>query len=131
MVANLSGLGEILKKYRKAYNYSTQQLADTLHVSAGLINNIENAKSDVFKLDLMCSMINELHIPTHEVLTSLFTSSNKSDNYNTLVKEFLDLISFEFIYAISQYEDKEKAVDMLGSWLLSQLDLIKKAKEIS
>ncbi len=40
----------IIKKYRNSQNYSTQDLADKLNISAGLINNIKNAKNYIFKL---------------------------------------------------------------------------------
>lgn len=129
MDINLSNLGEIIKINRKSKSYSTRELADKLNVSAGLINNIENAKNDVFKLELMINIIDELDIPIHEILTSLFVQN--VDKNDTSIKEYLDLISFQFIDVISKYENKEKAAAALSDWLLSTLSSIKALQNLS
>ena len=46
-------LGNLIRSKRKYCGYSTQELADKIGISAGSINNIENAKTDTFNLKLL------------------------------------------------------------------------------
>jgi ribosome-binding protein aMBF1 (putative translation factor) len=47
MSLNLASLGTVIKNHRKYKDLTTQQLTDKLNVSAGFINNMENARNDV------------------------------------------------------------------------------------
>ena len=57
-------LGNLIRTNRKYNKYSTKELADKLQVSSGLINNIENGKTDSFNLALLnnLSAILEINI---------------------------------------------------------------------
>ena len=53
-------LGNLIRSKRKYCGYSTQELADKIGISAGSINNIENAKTDTFNLKLLNDLSNAL-----------------------------------------------------------------------
>ena len=53
-------LGNLIRSKRKYCGYSTQELADKIGISAGSINNIENAKTDTFNLKLLNDLSNTL-----------------------------------------------------------------------
>ena len=61
--------GNLIKYKRKAKGYSTQELAKLLDVSPGLINNIENAKTDTFNLELLYKISSTLDIPITDILS--------------------------------------------------------------
>lgn len=140
MTINLSSLGAIIKKYRNSKDYSTQDLADKLNVSAGLINNIENARNDVFKLELLMNIVKELDIPTREILTSILIPHHNNtiaekdtitnEELKTISDKYLDLISSRFTLSLSQYEDKEKAAELIANHLLEELNSIKEIKNL-
>lgn len=61
--------GNLIKYKRKVKGYSTQELAKLLDVSPGLINNIENAKTDTFNLELLYKISSTLNIPITDILS--------------------------------------------------------------
>ena len=61
--------GNLIKYKRKVKGYSTQELAKLLDVSPGLINNIENAKTDTFNLELLYKISSTLDIPITDILS--------------------------------------------------------------
>ncbi len=139
MKLNLSPLGLLIKKYRNSKGYSTQQLASKLDVSAGLINNIENARNDVFRLELLTHFMQELDIPTNEVLVSILIgntintkekSSTSYDDLKNITTEYINIISSKFTATISQYEEKALAVKLIGNHLLEELESIKQIKNV-
>ncbi|MCT4621137.1 MAG: helix-turn-helix domain-containing protein [Marinisporobacter sp.] len=72
-------LGEKIRTYRKSKHYSTAEFADHLNVSAGLINNIENGRYDVFRLELLHKIIAALDISSTELIDPSFINFNKVD----------------------------------------------------
>lgn len=68
-------LGDLIRLNRKYKKYSTMELAKKLEVSSGLINNIENAKTDTFNLNLLNNLSNSLDI---DILTFISLNLNKS-----------------------------------------------------
>jgi transcriptional regulator with XRE-family HTH domain len=58
----ITRIGKLVKERRLSKGYSTQELADKLSVSTGLINNIENSKTDTFNVTLMSKLCSELDI---------------------------------------------------------------------
>ena len=62
-------LGDLIRYKRKDCGYSTQELAKLLDVSPGLINNIENAKTDTFNIDLLYKLSSILDIPITDILS--------------------------------------------------------------
>ena len=61
--------GNLIKYKRKVKGYSTQELAKLLDVSPGLINNIENAKTDTFNLELLYKISSTLDIPITDIIS--------------------------------------------------------------
>lgn len=55
-------IGKLVKEKRLERDFSTQLLAEKLNVSVGLINNIENGKTDTFNVVLMDKLCSTLGI---------------------------------------------------------------------
>lgn len=120
-------LGIIVRKYRKLKKISTQELANKMGVSVGLINNIENSKNDVFKLRLLNMVISNLGIPVEEIFeykdNDFIIELNKHDTSeikiifknNTLIRNecllecIMNLIK-ELISFLGQFDDEELAL---------------------
>lgn len=89
--------GNLIKYKRKVKGYSTQQLAKLLDVSPGLINHIENAKTDTFNLELLYKVSSTLDIPVTDIISynldTLFDSnidnSTESEIFNIAIKQLL------------------------------------------
>jgi len=89
--------GNLIKDKRKSKGYSTQQLAKLLDVSPGLINHIENAKTDTFNLELLYKVSSTLDIPVTDIISynldTLFDSnidnSTESETFNIAIKQLL------------------------------------------
>ena len=73
-------LGNLIRSKRKYYGYSTQELADKIGISAGSINNIENAKTDTFNLQLLNDLSNALDIDLYLALSQ--NTQNKNYSFN-------------------------------------------------
>lgn len=93
--------GRLIKYKRKVKGYSTQELAKLLGVSPGLINNIENAKTDTFNIDLLYKTSSVLNIPVTDIisynldLNSITSNSNVNSqlsfNVTNLIKSLIEL----------------------------------------
>ena len=75
-------LGNLIRSKRKYCGYSTQELADKIGISAGSINNIENAKTDTFNLKLLNDISNALDIDLYLALSQ--NTQNKNYSFNNL-----------------------------------------------
>ena len=75
-------LGNLIRSKRKYCGYSTQELADKIGISAGSINNIENAKTDTFNLQLLNDLSNALDIDLYLALSQ--NTQNKNYSFNNL-----------------------------------------------
>lgn len=73
-------LGNLIRSKRKYCGYSTQELADKIGVSAGSINNIENAKTDTFNLNLLNNLSTALDIDLYLALSQ--NTQNKDYSFN-------------------------------------------------
>jgi transcriptional regulator with XRE-family HTH domain len=87
--------GSIIRKYRKIQKYSTQEVATTLNISTGLVSNIENAKNDVFKLELLGNFIKLLNIPTDD-LFEIFPATVESIKVDSKTNEIIIHMSHYF-----------------------------------
>ena len=88
-------IGKLVKEKRLEKKFSTQLLAEELDVSVGLINNIENGKTDTFNVVLMDKLCSTLGIDT----ISLF--ANKVDDVLDLLN-----ISSDVPLELSVYSNK-------------------------
>ena len=73
-------LGNLIRSKRKYCGYSTQELADKIGISAGSINNIENAKTDTFNLQLLNDLSNALDTDLYLALSQ--NTQNKNYSFN-------------------------------------------------
>lgn len=85
--------GKMIRKYRKEKGYSTQKLAELLGVSVGLVNNIENGKSDVFKLEVLSSLLKLIDIPEEKLMSFLYSKniSYEIKNNNQEIEIYLPI----------------------------------------
>lgn len=141
-------LGQVVRKYRKAKNYSTQCLADRLGVSVGFINHLENGRNDSFKIDLLLEIVQELSIPLSEIspnrdldlrlLADSAAGSGKLifDINNGTIKEIENLIPevknliSEILELVTSYNQNTKATNIIINHLLSEVRLLKDIKDI-
>ncbi|GAA0860049.1 helix-turn-helix transcriptional regulator [Clostridium baratii] len=87
--------GNIIKNTRKEKGYSTQELAKLLNVSTGLINNIENGKTDTFNLNLLYKLSEILNIPTPEIISYdlnpiINTYDTNYPNFDFILKKLIE-----------------------------------------
>lgn len=140
-------IGQLIKKYRNLKGYSTQALAEKLSVSPGLINNIENANNDTFKLDILIKLIEELNIPVDEfnsidkinIIIKDLKGSNKSINIASscgnidnleLLSKSLEVIISSYMNLVCNFKNINEASDVVTSHILTLFDLIKKANNL-
>lgn len=83
----INNAGNLIRSKRKEKGYSTQELAKLLNVSPGLINNIENGKTDTFNLELLHKISDILNISSSHII---------SDNIKDITLENIN-ISLYFI----------------------------------
>jgi len=133
-------LGIKIKKFRKNKNLSTAELANRLNVSAGLINNIENARNDVFNLQLLNKIIDELDISINDLFDiktysieeinldlnkariNQYSSNISVDTIQNCSNEILQ----EFFNTISQLGCSTEGIESITNHLKSELQFIKR-----
>lgn len=82
--------GKRIKYARNKKGYSTQELAKLLDVSPGLINNIENSKTDTFNLELLYKLSNILDLSVVSIISSKIDVS-----YDSFLLNFEDNSSYQ------------------------------------
>lgn len=115
--------GTVIKNARKNKGYSTQYLSKLLGVSTGLINNIENGKTDVFNLHLLYSLSNILDIPitqiiSYDLLPINVSSKNTSNDFNLILNRLIE-------FSVKVNGDKSK-INTLCNKLIYEIDFIQK-----
>lgn len=141
-------IGEKIKKYRKAKHYSTAELAERLNVSAGFINNLENGRNDVFKIELLNNIMKELDIPLEELFQlqpinlrwlSIDTKQNnlllhKLENDSPqeidLINKYLNLIIRSFLATIEEYGCVLEAIEEISKSTTTHLEVIRNLKKL-
>lgn len=142
-------VGWIIKKHRKERNYSTSDLAARLGVSHGWVNNLENAKTDIFKLELLKKLTQELKIPIEELLRidavdekriavtnrgeleiiiKMLEEQNQSVD---ILVDKLKKINKEYINFIMKHRCNKRAIEIVSEHILQQLKLIEKIEDMS
>lgn len=79
---SLSNLGLLIKKKRKELGYSTKDLANALNVSTGFLNNIENANTDTFNINLMKKFDNILNLNIPNYINKEYLNNNETALYS-------------------------------------------------
>ena len=130
-------LGKIIRQHRKLKNISSIELSKKLNISTGTINNIENGRSDIFRLELLHGFITELSIPIDQLFTnippnlkiSLLSDTNifipQKDTDLELIKHNLEIISKTFIDTASAYNCNEQAIGNITKTVVIQLETMK------
>ena len=87
-------LGNLIRTNRKYNKYSTKELADKLQVSSGLINNIENGKTDSFNLALLNNLSAILEINIIDFISLNLNNTNSlSFNNKDIENKYMLLTS--------------------------------------
>lgn len=104
----IANAGSIIRSKRKSKGLSTLELAHTLNISPGLLNNIENSKTDCFNLELLYSISNTLDIPVIDIISydisSILSEINPHNELSTVIKEQLTILIKSLIH-ISNNKD--------------------------
>ncbi|MCT4621586.1 MAG: helix-turn-helix domain-containing protein [Marinisporobacter sp.] len=141
--------GKKVKKYRKAKGYSTSEIAGRLGVSVGLINNIENGKTDTFKLELLVNLSKELDIPINTFLKStpieikhLIINSHStnviidqldhiSDETISYIVHHINILNSYFIDSISQHDYSKESIETISNHIIEQFHFIEKMNSLT
>lgn len=115
--------GIIIKNARKNKGYSTQYLSKLLGISTGLINNIENGKTDVFNLHLLYSLSNILDIPITQII--LYDSLPNNISSEAIPNDFNSILNKLIEFSSKVNWDKSK-INTLCNKLIYEIDFIKK-----
>lgn len=133
-------IGNIIRSKRKEKNLTTAELAKTLNVSPGFINNLENGKSKLLDYEFINNLSNELNIALIPFITSIFNNLYTEDSV-VLNKELLtsdsgqpsDIIELNFnkikeyfIECISSNNYDEQFIENLTSKLIYELKFLTK-----
>jgi transcriptional regulator with XRE-family HTH domain len=140
-------LGIIIKDYRKSKSFTTQELAKKMNLSVGLINNIENGKSDYFKLEILFKLMYILGIPSsalfnnilkpEDFLFSLYKQSLKDYKYPKF--DFIESpelvfditkILYQITEFISQFSNKQAALEIVSKHILENLEILNDFKAL-
>lgn len=129
----MQNINTLIKSYRKSNKLSTQSLADKLGKSTGLINNLENSKSDVFNIELLSHIIQELQIPLSDVISAILLdiSPSTTSDLDIHIEKILLSIKLELSSTLSSYENKEELTKLLIDTLKTQLSIIRDLRKIS
>ena len=140
-------LGKNIRKYRKKKELSTPELAKRLNISTGLVNNIENGRHDVFKLELLLNLMKELDVSLGELLqfegidvrsinlhqqlkkilsNEVSTSNTKIDYLNSNLNQVLT----SYLAALSKFDYDDSAIDYITKHIVEQLNFIKNIDSI-
>ena len=140
-------LGAKVRRYRKAKHYSTAELADRLGVSAGFINNLENGRNDVFKLELLINILKELDLPLEEFFQlkpvhirqisvdennatfSIKKLDGESQEKIDFINHHLNYIVRSFLTTISEYSCSQVAIEEISRSTVSHLETIRNLKK--
>jgi transcriptional regulator with XRE-family HTH domain len=96
-------IGKLIKGQRLEKGYSTQELSEKLDVSTGLINNIENGKTDTFNVNLMEKLCSTLDIDIMSLL------ANKVDDVLNLLNISRDIPAELSVYTNKLIHEYTKA----------------------
>ena len=122
-------LGNLIRTNRKYNKYSTKELADKLQVSSGLINNIENGKTDSFNLALLNNLSAILEINIIDFISLNLNNTNSlSFNNKDIENKYMLLTSQLNNLVFSNKIDDNTTILLLDKLLieLNYFDSLKK-----
>lgn len=125
-------IGKIIREKRNEKGYTTQELANKVGVSAGLINNIENARTDTFNLKLLFDLCDCLNIPVQSLVQiDLEEFKNfylSTQNVTKALAGRLNLVIDKFIETAIKNNYDEKFLDFITQKLLYEIEFYDQLK---
>ncbi|MCT4618216.1 MAG: helix-turn-helix domain-containing protein [Marinisporobacter sp.] len=133
-------LGQKIKKYRKSKNLTTTEFANILNISAGHLSNIENGTYDIFRLELLFKIANELNISLEELLQFEYIdvknilldhdikniATNPSSPEQAYINKWLNALAITYLSTIDKFKNNKDAIESITNHLIDELHLIKK-----
>lgn len=121
-------VGKLIKEKRLEKGYSTQELAEKLGVSAGLINNIENAKTDTFNISLMNGLCEILSISRLSMLVSepseLKNILGSANDIPISLMQHINSIVDEYIKAGIKLNFNKNKLEVISKKVVSEIRFI-------
>lgn len=94
---NYYEIGQRIRKYRKAYNLSQEQLAEKVHISVTHMSHIETGNTKL-SLPVFVDIANALSIQTDELLHDI--PPNNKTNMKQEINDILDSCSMRDMYIL-------------------------------
>jgi len=121
-------IGKLVKEKRLDKEYSTQELAEKLTVSAGLVNNIENGRTDTFNIALMEKLCSTLDIDVLSLLADrtahISKLLNNSHEIPENLSEQINRLTDEYIKVAINLNFNDKKLETILNKLIYELNYI-------
>lgn len=126
-------IGKLVKEKRLEKEYSTQELADKLEVSSGLVNNIENGKTDTFNIALMKKLCSILGIEVISLLADKTDHISKFLNISQDIPENLSIqinkLNDEYIKAAIKLNFNDNKLETMLNKLLYEVNFLSEIED--
>ena len=122
-------LGNLIRTNRKYKKYSTKELADKLQVSSGLINNIENAKTDSFNLALLNNLSTTLEIDIIDFISLNLNNTNPLSFNNKDIENKYMLLASQLNNLVFSNKLDDNTIILILDKLLIELNFFDSLKK--
>ncbi len=122
-------LGNLIRTNRKYKKYSTKELADKLQVSSGLINNIENAKTDSFNLALLNNLSTTLEIDIIDFISLNLNNTNPLSFNNKDIENKYMLLASQLNNLVFSNKLDDNTIILILDKLLIELNYLDSLQE--
>lgn len=126
-------IGKLVKEKRLEKKFSTQWLAEKLNVSSGLINNIENGKTDTFNVALMDKLCSTLDIDIISLLANkvddVLNLLNISNDIPLELSVFTDRLIHEYTKAAIELNFNSSKLETLLNKLIYEINFVVDTKK--
>lgn len=122
-------LGNLIRTNRKYNKYSTKELADKLQVSSGLINNIENGKTDSFNLALLNNLSAILEINIIDFISLNLNNTNSLSFNNKDIENKYMLLTSQLNNLVFSNKIDDNTTILLLDKLLIELNFFDSLKK--
>lgn len=121
-------IGRLVKEKRIEKKYSTQELAEILGISTGLVNNIENGKTDTFNIALMNKLCSNLGIDILSLLADKTDDISKLLNISQEIpanlSAHINKLTEEYIKAAIKLNFNDKKLETMLNKLLYEVNFM-------
>ena len=122
-------LGNLIRTNRKYNKYSTKELADKLQVSSGLINNIENGKTDSFNLALLNNLSAILEINIIDFISLNLNNTNPLSFNNKDIENKYMLLASQLNNLVFSNKLDDNTIILILDKLLIELNYLDSLQE--